>query len=225
MPVTWTAPPANVDLEPEEVHVWRAELTFEGALEELDDRERERAARFRFEKDRRRFLSAHSALRRILSPYAGSAPAALRFQVAAHGKPSIPGPVRFSMSHSGELALYAVALREVGVDVERHRTDIEAAQLAARFFPEAEARELAAADAGGREAVFFRLWTRREAYLKARGIGIAGIRQAAGPEWFLARLDAGAGYAGALACERPEPRIRTWAYTHDCTASAGRVTL
>src|SRR5271157_2561885 len=100
----WSAPPAELGLNHGEIHVWRAELTSTetGAL--LDERERERAARFQFERDRIRFTAAHSALRRILALYLRCSPEALRFTHTELGKPSIEGPFRFSMSHSGEVA-------------------------------------------------------------------------------------------------------------------------
>jgi 4'-phosphopantetheinyl transferase len=208
----WREPAGELRLDEDEVHVWRAELNFAPAVEELDARERERGARFRFAPDRQRFLASHSALRRILALYLRQPAAAVAIEIAAHGKPFVAGPLRFNLSHAGELALCAVARREVGVDVERIRPGLDVLALARRFFPEAEARELDGMDAAARERFFFRLWTRREAYLKARGIGLAAIGEAAGAEWFISDLDAGPGYAGALACQLPVPRVSGWSY-------------
>ena len=208
----WAPPPAVLTLGEDEVHVWRAELTSGGDATELDAEERERAARFRFERDRASFIASHSALRRILSRYVGCPPAALRFARAELGKPSIDGPVRFSMAHSGGLALYAIAHREVGVDVEQIRLEMDVKGIAERFLPAVEALELASLEPGARQRAFFRLWTRREAYLKARGIGLSGVGETIGPTWVIRDLDPGEGYAGAVALETPQPRIVTWAY-------------
>ncbi len=214
----WLEPPEQLRLEEDEVHVWRAELTFDAAAEELSAGERERAARFHFDSDRQRFLASHVALRRILARYLGRPAAVLEFEIAPLGKPQIEGPVRFNMSHAGELALFAVARREVGVDVERLRPQIDVAALAARFLPAEEAREIAGVEGEDRKRAFLRFWTRREAWLKARGIGLAGIGEPVGPEWVVCDLDPGLEYAGAVACGCPEPRLRTWAYVH------GRIT-
>jgi 4'-phosphopantetheinyl transferase len=201
----WSAPPEELRLNDGEIHVWRAELTAAetGAL--LDERERERAARFHFERDRIRFIAAHSALRRILALYLRCSPEALRFAHTKLGKPRVEGPFRFSMSHSGDVALYAIAQGEIGVDVEQVREGIDVIHIAERFLPAEEVREI-----GDSLTAFFRLWTRREAYLKARGIGIRGVGEAMGPGWFIAELDPGPGYAGAVAIEAPEARVLTW---------------
>ncbi len=201
----WSAPPEELRLNHDEIHVWRAGLTATetGAL--LDERERERAARFHSARDRIRFIAAHSALRRILALYLRCPPEALRFTHTELGKPWIEGPIRFSMSHSGDVALYAIARGEVGVDVEQVREGIDVRGIAARFLPAEEVREIEDSS-----TAFFRLWTRREAYLKARGIGIRGVGESIGPGWFLAELDPGPGYAGAVAIEAPEARVLTW---------------
>jgi 4'-phosphopantetheinyl transferase len=180
---------------PGEIHIWRAPLDRVDSVETLDDLERERAARFRFEEHRKRFIAAHVALRRILSRYHQP----VRFATGEFGKPHlIDSPVRFSMSHSGDLGLYAVALEtEVGIDVERVSERADAVSLALRFFPPEEAAAVAADP-----ACFLRIWTRREAYLKALGIGIRGIRSPIPAGFFVADLDAGPGYAAAVACER-----------------------
>ncbi|MGE5645272.1 MAG: 4'-phosphopantetheinyl transferase family protein [Acidobacteriota bacterium] len=188
-----------------EVHIWRVALDSAGDLDVLDPRERERAARFRFESDRRRFIASHTQLRRILARYLNVGPAAVRIEIGKLGKPSVEGPVRFNMSHSGELALYAVALREVGVDVERIRTDLDVMGIASRFLPAPEALELGELEPGERTRAFFRLWTRREAWLKARGIGLGAIGEPVGAGWHIGGLEAGDGYAAAFAVEGTGP--------------------
>lgn len=153
----------------------------------LDDGERERARRFRADAARRRFVVGHGVLRLMLGRLTGAAPELLRFArrcarcgSTEHGKPYVTAPERsdidFSLAHSGELALVAVARgRLVGADVEgvRRRTDVLA--VARHAFSPAERRAIESlATEDERREAFFRCWTRKEAYLKARGEGLAG---------------------------------------------------
>ncbi|MGC3998928.1 MAG: 4'-phosphopantetheinyl transferase superfamily protein [Anaeromyxobacter sp.] len=157
--------------------VWRIDLDaeVEGAASLLDEAERVRAARFVFERDRRRFVTGRAALRTVLAACAGVSAAGLSFHHGPHGKPSLPGGPPFSFSHSQGCGLLAVGGgRELGVDVERIRTVPEAAEIARSVFDAAEQAAWAAAggDAG---AGFLRLWTRKEAALKAMGVGLGGL--------------------------------------------------
>lgn len=145
----------------------------------LSPSELERAGRFRFERDRRRYVVAHAWLRRLLALYTGRDPAGLSFRLGPHGKPSLEGEtaregLSFNMSHSGEVALYALARgRRVGVDVEKVRPDIEHQALAGRFFSPREAQSLRGLPAKARLRAFYACWTRKEAYLKGRGEGLS----------------------------------------------------
>ena len=139
----------------------------------LSGREVERGGRCRFESDRRRFIIAHGALRLILAGYLDVPPEELRLQRGRHGKPRLAGgsDLRFNLSHSGELGLVAVTRHaEVGVDVDRLRPGLPVEPFAERFFPASDARFVAAA-AGptARAERFLRLWTRKEAVVKAAG--------------------------------------------------------
>ena len=178
-----TAPPTQV-LGPRDVHVWLAvpEQIVDARLLEryhalLSHEERERAARFRFDEHRHQFCVAHALVRSSLSRYAGVEPGAWRFAVGERGRPEIvpaPGvpPLRFNLTHARGLCACAIALtRDVGVDVEdtTRRADIDA--IAQRYFAPSERRDLARPEAG--RSRFFELWTLKEAYLKARGLGIA----------------------------------------------------
>src|ERR1017187_5397032 len=141
------------------------------------------AARLVSEPLRRRYLRSHAALRAILATYTA---APLDFAMAEHGKPYLPAfpDLRFNLSHSHDMALVAVTHGiEIGVDVERFRPMQECMAIAERFFPPLEAAELAAVPPEGREVEFFRLWTRIEAKLKARGIGLYGAGQELDGEW------------------------------------------
>jgi len=181
---SWTSGPSK-PLPPrdEEVHVWRAEL---GGVE----------------RGKRREL-ARALLRELLGRYLGRAPEAVELALGEHGKPRLAGAqpqLEFNLSHSGELALVAVAApgRPVGVDVEEvKRRGGDLAAVAARVLYPAEAAAIAAAPAEERAALFFPAWARYEARLKCGGGGIGG----GPPSWPLrvAELDLGPGYAGAVA--------------------------
>jgi 4'-phosphopantetheinyl transferase len=142
----------------------------------LDDDERQRAARFVFERDRRRFIASHSATRVVLGRQIGIAPASVRYAVAERGKPRVvdaPVDVRFNLSHSGERALLAVAIgREVGVDIEATRELSDLVSLAERVFSPSERERLLRSSNDQREEIFFRLWTRKESFIKALGDGM-----------------------------------------------------
>lgn len=179
-----------------EVHVWCFELDRVEPANVLDDTERARAAAFRFEDGRRRFTAAHVALRRTLARYADCDPAAFRFATAEYGKPYLPASdLRFSLSHSGNLALVAVALEaDLGVDVEQIRAHTDVLALARRFLPPEEAAAVETDPPS-----FFRYWTRREAYLKAVGVGIRGLGLPLPPDYTVTDLEPRPAYAAALA--------------------------
>lgn len=136
----------------------------------LDDADRRRADGFVREVDRRRFVVAHGAARRILGRYLRIAPQRLRWEIGAFGKPLVDG-LRMNLSHSADLAVLAVsATRDVGVDIQWCAPSLPARRMSGRFYPEAEARFVAAGRTST-EAVsrFVRLWARKEAVVKAAG--------------------------------------------------------
>jgi 4'-phosphopantetheinyl transferase len=162
------------------VELWVVSLANASASEDerlLDDAERTRAAQLAFERDRRRFVAAHAALRRVLAPYTGLTPAALRFSTEHSGKPRIAGEagerLGWNLSHSGDMALVAVAGGPVGVDIECTRPLDDLAGLAERCLTAAETRELASAAEPARVRAFLSGWTRKEACLKTVGAGLA----------------------------------------------------
>lgn len=220
-------------LQTDEAQVWRIGLDPPpGRLAELDALlsagERQRAERFAFPHLRRRFVVARGALRTILGRYLELTPEAIRFRYAPRGKPALAeppeSPLRFNLSHSHELAVCAVTLgREVGVDVEWvERAGLELERLAAAFFSPTERAVLAGLPESDRAVAFFDCWTRKEAYLKARGEGLAiplaafdvslapgapaallagrGLAADVG-RWRLHPLELGPGYRAALAVE------------------------
>jgi 4'-phosphopantetheinyl transferase len=190
----------------------------------LSSDELDRAARFRFEHLRRSFTIARGAVRNILAACTGVRPESIRFAYSAEGKPSLEYPaagLRFNVSHSGKMALCAAGTPPyLGIDVEQVRPMPDALSLAARFFSQEEAAELARVPPHLREQVFFTCWTRKEAYIKAVGGGLSIpldsfrvtimpgeparlVRRSpaadASGEWTLLALDPAPGYIGALA--------------------------
>lgn len=186
----------------------------ESFLRMLDEDERVRASRFRFEKHRQNFVVGRGVLRLLLSRYLGMPPEDVRFTYGAQGKPALEGEhsadsLRFNASHSGELAVYAFVREcEVGVDVEFIKTDFETEEIAERFFSAPEIRALRALPAAEKPAAFFRFWTRKEAYIKAIGSGLSHPLDqfdvtAPIPGWSIVDLDVGSGYASAAAFNAP----------------------
>ena len=163
---------------PGEAHVWAFSLALEDAVLDspallLSEDEQARAARFRFERDRRRYVAARGGLRRLLARYTGTPPAALLFDYEPYGKPVLRGGgLHFNLSHSGDRALCAVAARRVGVDLEVIEPDRADGEAAALVFSPAENRALGALAGPARAEAFFSYWTFKEAFLKAEGLGL-----------------------------------------------------
>jgi 4'-phosphopantetheinyl transferase len=164
--------------------VWHAALDPEpDRLRELDatlsSDERERAGRFRFERDRRRFVAARGTLREVLGSRSGTEPAALRFEYGEHGKPVLRpehggGELFFNVAHSGDRGTFAVgSVPGIGIDVEVVRTVRDAGSIATRFFSRQESAAIAALPPALRLQAFFLCWTRKEAFIKALGKGLS----------------------------------------------------
>jgi 4'-phosphopantetheinyl transferase len=163
-----------VHLLPHREPVEEADIT--GLAHLLDEDERSR--RFHFERDRHAFVLAHAFLRRILSCYRPVLPASWRFQRGTWGKPEIAGqperPLQFSLSHTkGCIACAVTRGQEVGIDVERTGTVPDELAFATRFFSPPDAAMLASLHGEVRTRRFYELWTLREAYAKARGLGLS----------------------------------------------------
>ena len=244
---SWELPPPVVALPGDEVHVWRARLDapperVRRLFDVLAPDERERAGRFHFQRDRDRFTVARGLLRGILGGYLNSAPERLRFEYGAQGKPTLaaghnPGGLRFNVSHSEGVALFAVTRgREVGVDVERVSARVSCEEIAGRFFSPREVAGLRALPAASREAAFFDCWTRKEAYIKACGAGLSlpldGFDVTLAPgepaallenrldpaevsRWSLRELHPWPGFAAAVAVEGRGWRLKCWRWPQD----------
>lgn len=199
-------------LPPDELHLWTVDVG--AGIPDAPRRhaattagERDRAARLRRPGDGDRFLSAHGALRLILAQYLASDPVALPIAADERGKPFIQGvSLQFNLSHSGALALIAVAHgRQVGVDVERLRPIPELEAITARICTPGELSALAALAEPHREGAFFAMWARKEALAKATGEGMRAIardttRQAK-DRWTLVQVTDLPGYAACVAAE------------------------
>jgi 4'-phosphopantetheinyl transferase len=238
----WVASAETSGIRPREVHVWRIALiqperTIQRYREFLAEDEIERADRFYFAKDRNRFAVARSVLRQLLGAYLNLDPRETRFVYGPQGKPDLAAPqsssgLRFNLSHSGEIALLAVARNlELGVDVEQIRADFASGEIATRFFSPEECAKLATIPAHETVDAFFNCWTRKEAYIKARGQGLSipldsfEVAFAPGEEpallqvksgddlasrWRFHALHPGAGYKAALAVEGHDHDLRLW---------------
>jgi 4'-phosphopantetheinyl transferase len=203
----------------------------------LNDDERARAARFHFQKDRDHFVAGRGFLRALLGWYAGIAPEEVCFSYNSFGKPDLAADagtpsLRFNLAHSHGLALCAVTrARQIGVDVERIRPDFATEEIAGKFFSPREAAKLRELPAELRATAFFDCWTRKEAFIKARGLGMSlpldqfevaftpgespAILHArddpqAASRWTLRGLAPGEGYAGAVLVEGDEWKLECW---------------
>jgi len=177
----WIASPSQAHLRAQTVDIWRIDLNLEpGCLPALQallsSEEADQARRFHFERDRRRYLVSHAALRCILGGYLDLSPQSISFRFSRHGKPSLRehGGLYFNLAHSHELALVAVTgLGEVGVDIEHVRPLADMDSIARHSFSEHEYNQLQALPAGQRLQGFFRCWSRKEAFIKALGEGLS----------------------------------------------------
>ncbi|MBA3469094.1 MAG: 4'-phosphopantetheinyl transferase superfamily protein [Herpetosiphonaceae bacterium] len=240
----WPSRHPSVTLAPDCIHVWRAFL-FEqqGRLPDfyatLDPEERDRAGRFVFERDRQRYIISHGILRDILARYSGQAAHTLRFVKNSYGKPQLlsttaAAGLHFNLSHSHDLALYAIALdRPVGVDVEWMRPEFAGLDIARHSFAPAEIAALIEVPASQQRQAFFNCWTRKEAYIKAVGQGLGidlnsfivslkpdeparlcsindDVQSASG--WTMRALDVHSDYAAAVASESPLMACLQWTW-------------
>jgi 4'-phosphopantetheinyl transferase len=246
----WPVPPALPPLQPDLVQVWRANLQAPEQVEPLfsllSADEQARAQRFYFAKDHDRFTLARGILRLLLGRYLNRAPETVQFEYGAVGKPALANlenfeateachPLCFNVSHSHQMALFALAQREVGVDLEQIRADCDGEAIAARFFSPQEQAALNRLSPELRPRGFFNGWTRKEALLKAMGTGLTfpldqlevsltpgeptQIRQLAHPgSWLLADLSFETdrdSYAAAVAAAGQDWRVETWQFSLD----------
>jgi 4'-phosphopantetheinyl transferase len=237
------SPSAGLKLGAGEIHVWSVQLDPPPAEVErlgrsLAEDEWARAHRFRFEKHRRQYVVGRGALRALLAAYLGTRPEAVRFRYGPRGKPFLEsdlesaGGLQFNLSNSDEMALVGfVRGPEIGVDIEYLRSMPDCEQISERFFSESERRVLRGIPGRAKEEAFFNCWTRKEAYLKAVGEGLAApldsfdvtlapddpprmLTLEGDPDraarWFFHHLVPAEMYVGAIAIEGGAWEVRTW---------------
>jgi 4'-phosphopantetheinyl transferase len=241
-PTGWREISEILSVVPEEIHVWRISLARPPAeilrlRKILSADETNHAARFHFAHDARRFIVRRAALRQLLAANLDLRPEEIEMVSANFQKPKIataqnPRRLQFSASHSGDWALIALAQNyEVGVDVEQHRPLPDAADLVKSFFSDWEIAEFARLPEPARTEGFFNCWTRKEAFVKALGLGLAyplkqfsvalapgqpaALVEVAGDsnareKWCLASLDVAPAHAAALVFETGPPTIRSF---------------
>jgi len=181
---TWEPAPRILELSPGKVHLWRGRLSLKKdevaeLWPRLSEEEQTRASRFHFPEDSGRYILTRGMLRDILLRYQAQLATPICISVQPTGQPyllqSQDGPgLRFNLSHSRSLALFAITLdRKVGIDVEPVSNGADWQTVANRFFSALECQFLLALPATEREQGFLSLWTRKEAYLKAKGEGLS----------------------------------------------------
>ena len=232
-------------LAQDEVHVWRASLqpgsrVVDELARVLSDGEQAKAERFRFERHRRRFVVARGVRRMLLSRYTCTEARKLRFAYGPHGKPHLSGLIKdsdlqFNVAHSHEMALYAFTTqRQVGVDLEFVHPVPGFDRDGMRLFSIREKQVFHALPEEQKLEAFFNCWTRKEAYVKARGEGLslpldqfevslapgdpaALVSTCGDPQeaslWSLQEISPGPGYVAALAVEGRSWQLRCWQWS------------
>jgi 4'-phosphopantetheinyl transferase len=237
MTTVWTTPSKDLRLSENEIHLWRASLediewTVLHRLEAtLNAEEKSRATRFHFSRDRDHFVASRGILRELLGSYLKHPASELEFRYGPQDKPALrtngESPIRFNLSHSHGLAVYAISVgREVGIDVEMIRPDFAGDEIAERYFSQTELKELRALPPEMKAEGFFNCWTRKEAYVKAHGAGLQipleGFNVSLTPEkpeklessdcsrWSLYSFQPAPQYVGAVVGEGRDWRLRCW---------------
>lgn len=232
----------DVFLSPSQIHVWaiglRAPNATHGAYRALLlATEKAQAQKLAFEHLQRSYEVSHGVLRLLLAQYVKCRPQQITYEFGPEGKPSLQGdsPIRFNMSHSGNLGLYAFTTEcEVGIDVEEVRKLPDIEQIASHYFCASEINELLSTrTTESRQNAFFRCWTRKEAYIKAVGGGLnlpldrfqvtlladaparfvsIGNDRLEASQWNLHHLEPASGYIGALAYRSVPHAIIVWRF-------------
>jgi 4'-phosphopantetheinyl transferase len=237
-------PLTSLALSKHEVHAWLIDVDVDDSVISglealLSCDEHTRGMKFRFQADRRRHFVSHGALRQVLSLYLGIAPQKLKFTHGRYGKPCLQGEqaqsgLSFNLSHSAGKALLGLTReREIGVDIEFIQQSFDWEQLAQRFFALQEVEMLRSVPQESRNRAFFACWTRKEAYLKAKGLGLnlplkrfsvslapgepaALLRHETEPaevkRWSLEEVRVGPEYAAAIAVEGHGWELKSWTW-------------
>ncbi len=241
---SWGYPIGKLCPSQGDVHVWRIHLDHVSSSclyreSMLSGDEIERGNYFHYEKDRNRFITRWVLLRVFLGKYLAADPNRIEFAYNPYGKPSLKQPARtsicFNIAHSEQMALFAFSQGdELGIDIERIKLDIDYENMAEHYFAPGEKAAIRAQESECRPELFFTYWTRKEAYIKGRGMGLSlpldcfDVSQAVGgafyplefadniptrSTWMLLDLPQTLGFTGALAVEHGNQVIRTWDWT------------
>ncbi len=221
----------------DDLYIWLIDLDTMNDInpyrEALNQQEKERAQRFYFEKDRRAFTVCRGFVKKRLAEIGRVEPCAIKFNTSEKGKPFLPGSdIFFNVSHTAGKALTAITrLAPVGVDIERYRPDMAESKIAERFFSQQEVRDFNNLPDSLKTVGFFNAWTRKEAFIKAIGLGLSmplnafdvtlhpdeAVRLKAvrhknyrAEEWLLQALPLKAPYAGAWCIRHQHPRVHLW---------------
>lgn len=201
----------------------------------LSSDELERAARFRFQQDARRFSTTRGLLRVVLAAYLDVAPEALSFVYGERGKPALAekyaSGIQFNVSHSHERAMFGISKRAIGVDLEWARPDAKVDGIARRFLSETERAAFIDLPPSEKHRAFFDCWTRKEAFIKARGDGLfAQLKEfdvsfrpgeraqllatrpdpSEATQWELSAVDIDPEYAGAVVVQASQAQTAYW---------------
>ncbi|MGB8540676.1 MAG: 4'-phosphopantetheinyl transferase superfamily protein [Candidatus Acidiferrales bacterium] len=243
--VQWTSPVETPQLPDSEVHIWRASLEMDSATlirirRTLAEDEKARSERFIFDRDRNHFIAGRGILRELVGRYLQRPPQTIDFVYGPRGKPALANggsrhPICFNISHSHGLAVIGIAReREIGIDVELIRPEFTVEEIAKRYFSVKEVDELNTLPSELRPEGFFHCWTRKEAYIKAKGDGLhipldsfdvslspglpAELNSPDRLRWSLRSFAPSPGYVGAIVGEGNNWRSRylSWTYGWDC---------
>lgn len=232
----WLSTPARLRVEEDSIHVWRAYLPEDRPyltffMNTLSPDEQARADRFRRSKDRISFALTRGILRCVLSRYLGSSPEKIRFDYTSFGKPRLcanpeESRLNFNLSHSNQWIVLAVGKsRKIGIDVEHIRDNLDYASIARRFFSPQEVDFIESAPKVRKQGLFYEIWVRKEAYLKALGKGlsmplseftvplgssISEISYLDADPWLFHGISIDPEYASALVTHAPVQHIRKY---------------
>ena len=236
----WTIPRVPPRLSEKEVHVWCASIEASNErrlqfMETFSDDEHKRLQRFHFERHRHQFIIARGTLREIIGQYLEIEPAEANFDYGQNGKPFIISnselsSIRFNISHSGDVVVYAFVLdTEIGIDIEKVCNIDDCMAIAKSFFSSTEIDDLQKVSRESLLEAFYSCWTRKEAYIKAKGQGLGiplnqfsvSVRPDLSPalvstefapdeaaQWTLRDLPIIEGYIGAIAIQKPDNTFR-----------------
>ena len=249
-PPAWFPAPQRLILAPAELHLWRARCDeraepLQHYQELLSSDEEERAGRFAIDGARRDFIVSRGMLRELLADYLNTRPRDIVLRYGINGKPWLSlgeaeSTLRFNVSHSRGFAVFAFVFQaEVGVDVEQIREEFPGLEIAERFFSEQEVAALGKLAPERSSRAFFTCWTRKEAYVKARGGGLqiplrsfsVGLEENEeqqlvdehGKEWSVYPFEPGIGFAAAVAVEGRDWVLKRWERSLEGSGTANGV--